>query len=54
MDSMVDNLKNPFDEMQNWIKGEIYDVSALSDAVIARENIEKNIRKLEQKKRDLQ
>jgi hypothetical protein len=33
MDHMVDNLKNPFDEMYNWIKGETYDLSALSDAV---------------------
>jgi hypothetical protein len=26
MDHMVDNLKNPFDEMYHWCKGEIYDL----------------------------
>ena len=26
MDHMVDNLKNPFEEMYHWCKGEIYDL----------------------------
>lgn len=54
MDHLVDNLKNPFDEMYNWCKGELYDLTALEDAIVARENIEKMQKKLEQKKRDLQ
>jgi hypothetical protein len=54
MDHLVDNLKNPFDEMYNWCKGELYDLHALEDAVVARENLEKAQKKLEQKKRDLQ
>ena len=45
MDHLVDNLKNPFDEMYNWCKGELYDLSALEDAVAARENVEKNLKK---------
>lgn len=51
---MDDNLMNPFDDMYNWCKGEIYDLMALEDAVLARENIEKNQKKLEQKKKDLE
>lgn len=54
MDHLVDNLKNPFDEMYNWCKGELYDLSALDDAVTARNDLEKLQRKLEQKKRELQ
>jgi len=53
MDHLVDNLKNPFDEMYNWCKGELYDLSALEDAVAARENVEKNLKKYEQKKKDI-
>jgi septation ring formation regulator EzrA len=51
---MVDNLKNPLDEMYNWIKGEIYDIQALVDSVETRDKLEKKIKKLEQKKKDLQ
>eukprot|EP00349_Pseudokeronopsis_sp_Brazil_P010769 CAMPEP_0202977490 /NCGR_PEP_ID=MMETSP1396-20130829/84278_1 /ASSEMBLY_ACC=CAM_ASM_000872 /TAXON_ID= /ORGANISM="Pseudokeronopsis sp., Strain Brazil" /LENGTH=287 /DNA_ID=CAMNT_0049716239 /DNA_START=131 /DNA_END=995 /DNA_ORIENTATION=+ len=54
IDNVVDNLKNPFDEMYNWCKGELYDLHALADAVGARDNIEKNLKKLEQRKKDLQ
>lgn len=41
MEHMVENLKNPFDEMYNWIKGETFDLSALLDSVQARENLDK-------------
>ncbi len=54
MEHLVDNFKNPYDEMYNWCKGELYDLHALEDAVLARENLEKTQKKLEQKKRDLQ
>ena len=53
MEHLVDNLKNPFDEMYNWCKGELYDLMALEDAVQARVAIEKNEKRLEQKKKDL-
>jgi hypothetical protein len=54
MDHLVDNLKNPFDEMYIWCKGELYDLQALQDAVDARDKVEQTIKKFEQKKRDLQ
>jgi len=47
MDHMVENLKNPFEETINWVKGESFDLTALAEAVAARDNIEKNIKKLE-------
>ena len=40
MDHMVDNLKNPFDEMYHWCKGEIYDLQSLCDAIAQRDKIE--------------
>lgn len=45
MEHMVDNLKNPFDEMYNWVKGEVFDLSALVEAVIARDNLDKLLKK---------
>jgi hypothetical protein len=39
---MVENLKNPYDEMYHWIKGEMYDITALSIAIQGRDSIEKN------------
>lgn len=51
---MVDNLKNPFEEMYHWCKGETYDIQALVGAITARDNIEKAQKKLEQKKKDAQ
>jgi len=33
MEHMVDNQKNPFDEMYHWIKGEIYDIKAIQAAI---------------------
>lgn len=50
MDHMVENLKNPYEEMYHWCKGEIYDLQALGDAVASKENIEKTLKKLETKK----
>lgn len=29
MEKMTDNLKNPFEDMYYWCKGEIYDLKAL-------------------------
>jgi len=33
MSHMIDNLKNPFEDMYHWCKGEIYDLQALSVAL---------------------
>ena len=52
VDQMIDTLKNPFAEMYHWCKGEIYDVQALCDAIASRENIEKELKKFESRKKN--
>lgn len=32
MEHMIENLKNPFDEMYHWCKGEIYDLKSLLES----------------------
>jgi len=51
---MIENFKNPFDEMYHWCKGEIYDLQALQIAIQAREQMENQIKKLENKKKNTQ
>ncbi len=46
MGSFVEGVKNPFQEMYNWIKGEIYDIQALQEAVNKREELDKTRSKL--------
>lgn len=40
MNHMIDNLKNPFEDMYHWCKGEIYDLQALQTALASRDAIE--------------
>jgi hypothetical protein len=40
MDHMVDNLKNPFEEVYHWIKGETYDLKALAESIEIRDQVE--------------
>lgn len=54
MAHMIENLKNPFDDMYHWCKGEIYDLQALQLALQGREQIENQIKKLEGKKKNTQ
>ena len=54
MDHMAENLKNPFYEMYHWCKGEIYDLQALAETIVQRDIIEKDIKKLESKKKNTQ
>ena len=54
MTHMIENLKNPFDEMYFWCKGEIYDLQALQVALQARDAMENTIKKLESKKKNTQ
>lgn len=53
MEHMIENLKNPFDDMYHWCKGEVYDLQSLTEAVNSRDNIEKNLKKLEIKKKEV-
>ena len=40
MSHMVENLKNPYEEMYHWIKGEMYDIQGLMKAVESKDAIE--------------
>lgn len=54
MSHTVENLKNTFTDLYHWCKGEIYDLQALKAAIEARENLVKNEKKLQGKKKDTQ
>ena len=54
MEHMVDNQKNSFDQMYHWCKGEIYDIKAVVNAILAKENFEKMLKKTESKKANTQ
>ena len=51
MVDMVDQLKNPFNDLYVWVKGEIYDINAMLEAIGARDNLDQMKIKLDQKKR---
>ena len=50
MEHMVENQKNPFDEMYHWCKGEIYDIKAILFAIEQKQAMEKLLKKTETKK----
>lgn len=52
MAKLVSALKNPFEEMYHWCKGEIYDIQALLAASGVKEGLEKQLKKLEAKKNE--
>ena len=54
IESLKDNssLKNPIDWLYFWVKGEIYDLKALSEAISLRELVQKQIQKAITKKCD--
>lgn len=54
MTHMIDNLKNPFNDLYHWCKGEIYDLQALQTAIESRNAIEAQIKKMENKKKNTQ
>ena len=54
MSHTVENLKNTFTDLYHWCKGEIYDLQALRSAIEARDNLVKNEKKLQGKKKDTQ
>ena len=54
VDLMIQEMKNPFAEMYHWCKGEIYDVQAVAEAITTRDNVEKDLKKLEGKKKNTQ
>jgi hypothetical protein len=37
VESMIDNLKNPFYNIYHWVKGEIFDIEAVFNALVTRD-----------------
>lgn len=54
VDNLMNNMNNPFVDLYHWCKGEMYDIQAISDAVVSREGVEKDLKKLETKKKNAQ
>lgn len=48
------SLRNPYIDLYHWIKGELYDIEAIRNAVKARTEALEKLRNLEGKKRDVQ
>lgn len=48
------SLRNPYIDLYHWIKGELYDIEAIRNAVKARTDTLEKLRALEGKKRDVQ
>ena len=53
-DNLINSYQNPYHELYHWIKGEIYDIQAMTECVAGRDNIEVNKNKLEGKNSDME
>lgn len=56
-DSLVvagQSLRNPYIDLYHWVKGELYDIEAMRNAVKTRTEVMVKLRELESKKRDTQ
>ena len=49
MRSMVEKQRNPYTDLYHWIKGEMYDLSALNVALKERKNAQDGLRDLDKK-----
>jgi hypothetical protein len=58
LDHLTDNLKNPYIDLYHWIKGELYDIQALTMAIKEKDSNDKALKELEKKnvntKKDLE
>jgi len=48
------SLRNPYIDLYHWVKGELYDIEAMRNAVTCRNKVMERLRDLEGKKRDTQ
>jgi len=51
---MVDNLKNPFFNIFHWVKGEIFDIEAVNNALQTRDYLMDKVGKSEKKRTNTQ
>jgi hypothetical protein len=52
VNSLVENLKNPYFNIYHWVKGEIFDIEAVYNALATREFILERVGKREKKKKN--
>jgi hypothetical protein len=51
--NVKENLKNPYEWMYLWVRGEIYDLKALKFAVEQRDLIDKQMKKMKSRFEEL-
>lgn len=49
-DQLINSYQNPYHELYHWIKGEIYDIQAMTECLAGRDALEVQKTKLETKK----
>lgn len=49
-DQLINSYQNPYHELYHWIKGEIYDIQAMTECLAGRDALEVQKTKLESKK----
>ena len=52
VNSLVENLKNPYFNIYHWVKGEIFDIEAVYNALATREFILERVGKREKRKKN--
>ena len=50
----LENLRNPFTDLYHWVKGELYDLSAMKIVLVERQKIATRMRELQKKKDSIQ
>ena len=51
LEQVVQSMHNPFYEITTWLKGEMYDIKAMLEAIDKRDEVEANKLKIESKKK---
>mmetsp|Transcript_39706 Transcript_39706/g.60850 ORF Transcript_39706/g.60850 Transcript_39706/m.60850 type:complete len:311 (+) Transcript_39706:22-954(+) len=51
VNSMCDNLKNPYFNVYHWCKGELFDIEAVNQAIAMKDKISDKVNKSEKKKK---
>jgi hypothetical protein len=49
LEDTLTSLKNPFIDFYLWVKGEIYDIGAMEDAILGRDKMSENRNNLSKK-----
>ena len=53
-EQLIENTKNPFFNIYHWVKGEVFDIEAVSNALDMRESLLEKVGKNEKKMKNTQ